>query len=139
MKRHSLEMAETANDDHLGFVQEGSVYYYLRPRRNLLASCAGICRQASHAGKRNASRVKPGGAENMRYKTPPLWLSFSTAHRRDCVSIPATLSEALIRLRLVYPLASFDVSGQWPVYLAAAWPNEDSSICRVFIHPPCKD
>ena len=64
----------------------------------------------------------------MRYKTPPLWLSFSTAHRRDCVSIPATLSEALIRLHLVYPLASFDVSGQWPVYLAAAWPNEDYSI-----------
>ena len=71
----------------------------------------------------------------MRYKTPPLWLSFSTAHRRDCVSIPATLSEALIRLHLVYPLASFDVSGQWPVYLAAAWPNEDYSGCTMFILP----
>lgn len=75
----------------------------------------------------------------MRKETPPLWLSFSTAHRRDCVSIPATLSEALIRLHLVYPLASFDVSGQWPVYLAAAWPNEDCSNCMTFIHPPCKD
>jgi acetoin utilization deacetylase AcuC-like enzyme len=30
------------------------------------------------------------------------------------------------------PLASFDVSGQWPVYLAAAWPNE-GSICKVTI------
>jgi hypothetical protein len=71
----------------------------------------------------------------MRCNTPPLWLSFSTAHRKDCIRIPATLSGALIRLHLVYPLASFDVSGQWPVYLAAAWPNEDCSICVVLIHP----
>jgi len=84
--------------------------------------------------KRKPPVIKPGGAENMRYKTPPLWLSFSTAHRRDYV--PATLSEALFRLHLVYPLASFDVSGQWPVYLAAAWPNEDYSSCTTFIHPP---
>ena len=73
----------------------------------------------------------------MRKETPPHWLSFSTAHRRD--RVPATLSEALIRLHLVYPLASFDVSGQWPVYFAAAWPNEDRSICTMFIHPSDRD
>jgi hypothetical protein len=38
--------------------------------------------------------------------------------------LPATLSGALIRPGLVYPLASFDVSGQWPVYHADASPNE---------------
>jgi len=54
-------------------------------------------------------------------------------------SIPATLSKALIRLHLVYPLASFDVSGQWPVYLAAAWPNEDCSDCIILIHPLIND
>jgi hypothetical protein len=73
----------------------------------------------------------------MRTKTLPLWLSFSTAHRRDL--FPATLSEALIRLRLVYPLASFDVSGQWPVYHTAAWPNEDYSSYISVIHPPLYD
>ena len=60
--------------------------------------------------------------------TPPHWLSFGTARRRDGASIPATLREALSRLPLVYPLASFDVSGQWPVSHAAAWPNEGCSI-----------
>src|SRR3972149_5471529 len=38
--------------------------------------------------------------------------------------IPATLSKALIRPCLVYPLASLDVSGQWPVSCADASPNE---------------
>jgi len=33
--------------------------------------------------KREPPVIKPGGAENTRRKTPPLWLSFSTAHRRD--------------------------------------------------------
>ena len=37
---------------------------------------------------------------------------------------PATLSKALCRPCLVYPLASLDVSGQWPVSRAAASPNE---------------
>jgi len=50
------------------------------------------------------------------------------------IPIPATLSEALSRPHLLYPLASFDVSGQWPVYLAAAWPNEDYSDCTMVIH-----
>jgi len=31
-------------------------------------------------------------------------------------------------------LASFDVSGQWPVYFADAWPNEDYSDYEVLIH-----
>ena len=39
------------------------------------------------------------------------WLSFGTARRR--VHLPATLSGALSRPGLVYPLASLDVSGQW--------------------------
>jgi hypothetical protein len=38
--------------------------------------------------------------------------------------LPATLSRTLIRSYLVYPLASLDVSGQWPVYHTAASPNE---------------
>ena len=50
------------------------------------------------------------------------WWSFGTAQRR--VNIPATLSKALCRPCLVYPLASLDVSGQWPVSCAAASPNE---------------
>ena len=61
------------------------------------------------------------------------WFSFGTARRRE-ICFPATLSKALIRPYLVYPLASFDVSGQWPVYLAAAWPNE-GSIYSVTILP----
>ncbi len=93
-----------------------------------------------HTGKKKASRYKTRrhGKHAHQY-TLPLWLSFSTAHRRDQLPIPATLSGALFRLHLVYPLASFDVSGQWPVYLAAAWPNEDYSSCTVFIHPRYKD
>ena len=39
-------------------------------------------------------------------------------------ALPATLSGALSRPGLVYPLASFDVSGQWPVSHADASPNE---------------
>jgi hypothetical protein len=58
------------------------------------------------------------------------WWSFSTARRRALH--PATLDGALIRLRLVYPLASFDVSGQWPVSHAAAWPNEVFSLHRQY-------
>ena len=37
---------------------------------------------------------------------------------------PATLSKALCRPCLVYPLASLDVSGQRPVSCADASPNE---------------
>ena len=39
-------------------------------------------------------------------------------------SVPATLSKALIRPCLAYPLASLDVSEQRPVYRAGASPNE---------------
>ena len=56
----------------------------------------------------------------------PHWLSFGTAQRRACA--PATLGKALIRLRLVYPLASLDVSGQWPVSCADTSPNEGSYV-----------
>jgi hypothetical protein len=45
------------DDMNLAFVQESFVYDYLRPRRNLLASCVLIYRKASHAGKGNASRT----------------------------------------------------------------------------------
>jgi hypothetical protein len=55
--RHSLAKTETIDDMNLAFVQESFVYDYLRPRRNLLASCVLICRRASHAGKRNAPRT----------------------------------------------------------------------------------
>ena len=36
------------NDMKLAFVQKESVYDHLRPRRNLLAVCAGICPQGRH-------------------------------------------------------------------------------------------
>ncbi len=72
-----------------------------------------------------------GGLKYAKKSISASWFSFGTARRKETI-IPATLSEALIRLHLVYPLASLDVSGQWPVYLAAAWPNE-GSICLVTI------
>ena len=72
----------------------------------------------------------------------PHWLSFGTAGREG-TCIPATLSRALCRLRLVYPLASLDVSGQWPISCADASPNEGlvpriiysafKSLSRVFL------
>ena len=52
------------------------------------------------------------------------WLSFGTAQRKGSSASPATLSKAFCRPCLVYPLASLDVSGQWPVSRAAASPNE---------------
>jgi hypothetical protein len=48
--------------------------------------------------------------------------------------LPATLSGALSRPGLVYPLASFDVSGQWPVSHADASPNEVIQFVAT-IHP----
>ena len=71
----------------------------------------------------------------MRVKTSIFtsWFSFGTARRKE-IYLPATLSDALIRHHLVYPLASLDVSGQWLVYLAAAWPNE-GLFCLVNILP----
>ena len=60
------------------------------------------------------------------------WSGFGNARRRELA--PATLSGALIRPSLVYPLASFDVSGQWPVYHADASPNE-GSVVVLRIHP----
>ena len=59
------------------------------------------------------------------YSPPGLALALRVV---GILTFPATLSETLIRSHLVYPLASLDVSGQWPVYLAAAWPNE-GSVC----------
>jgi hypothetical protein len=75
---------------------------------------------------------RPGGAASRqralarcdtrtRRDTP--WWSFSTAQRKGDTP-PATLSKALSRPCLVYPLASLDVAGQWPVSRAAASPNE---------------
>ena len=48
--------------------------------------------------------------------------------------LPATLSGALIRPGLVYPLASFDVSGQWPFYHADASPNEVFQFGATILH-----
>ena len=38
---------------------------------------------------------------------------------------PATLGKALIRQYLVYPLASFDISGQQPVFVQTPHANEE--------------
>ena len=45
------------------------------------------------------------------------------------LTLPATLSGALSRPSLVYPLASLDVSGQWLVYHTDASPNEVIQLC----------
>jgi hypothetical protein len=50
------------------------------------------------------------------------------------VLIPATLSKALCRPCLVYPLASLDISGQWPISCADASPNEDPSYNQSIYH-----
>jgi len=53
-------------------------------------------------------------------RTRPLVQSFSTEQRiHHCVlaTIVAALSEALIRQRLFYPLASLDISGQQLVFV----------------------
>jgi hypothetical protein len=70
---------------------------------------------------------------------PASWFSFGTARRRGLAGgitppqqPPAILSEALIRPHLVYPLASLDVSGQWPVSHTAASPNEGSILHRYY-------
>ena len=63
------------------------------------------------------------------------WSGFGNARRRELA--PATLSGALIRPSLVYPLASFDVSGQWPVNTQT--PHLTRSILFwVSLHPPCR-
>src|SRR5271157_3206517 len=49
--------------------------------------------------------------------------------------LPATLSGALSRPGLVYPLASFDVSGQWPVSHADASPNEVFCSAQLYTCP----
>src|SRR5512138_1158016 len=61
----------------------------------------------------------------------PLWLSFSTAGCEG-TCFPATLSKALSRLCLVYPLVSLDISGQWPVFHTDASPNEVSVCAAVY-------
>ena len=62
------------------------------------------------------------GPDGIHHPAVPPWLSFGTARRREI--IPATLSEALSRPLLVYPLVSLDISGQRPVSHADASPNE---------------
>ena len=52
------------NDMKFAFVQESFVYDYLRPRRNLLASCAEIChRGITCRQKERLPYFKPGGAQ----------------------------------------------------------------------------
>ena len=89
-----------------------------------------------------------------KFPMPASWLSFGTAYRRvtkrflcragifPCAPFPAMLSKALSRPCLVYPLASLDVSGQWPVSRADASPNE-VCLCHIewvvkgrFCYPP---
>ena len=94
------------------------------------------CRPIRHCCRRNteAKRKPPRRlTREVSGKTPwtapircrqPLWLSFGTAQRKEELLPPATLNKALSRPCLVYPLASLDVSGQWPVSRADASPNE---------------
>jgi len=131
-----LNRTDLTNDAKRDFARRESVYCYLRPRRNLLAACAWICRKHHMLAKWKPPVIQPGGAKTRVAKRCLSGWASALHIVGTGISVPATLSEALIRLHLVYPLASFDVSGQWPVYFAAAWPNEDYSNCTVVIHPP---
>jgi hypothetical protein len=94
-----------------------------------------------HGGKKETSPSDQGGPCVAKPRSRPAalccrtapWLSFGTAQRRDRV-LPATLSKALSRPCLVYPLASLDVPGQRPVSCADASPNEVFSFARSFYH-----
>ncbi len=79
--------------------------------------------QKENLPKKTRKRVTLTTTHHLRGR--PLLLSFGTVGcERSC--IPATLSTALTRPCLVYPLASLDVSGQWPVVHADASPNKES-------------
>ena len=54
---------------------------------------------------------------------PPHSLIFSNAQRRS--QRPAALGKALCRQYLAYPLASFDISGQQPLFVHTPHANED--------------
>ena len=84
-------------------------------KRNLPVRRPGRLARTHIAPRRNALEANPH------------WLSFGTARRRE--PVPATLSKALLRPCLAYPLASLDVSEQRPVYRAGASPNEGLSCC----------
>jgi hypothetical protein len=92
--------------------------------------------QTNQFSSRNLVCLRPGrlhprcrGPAAQRCGAPPLvWL----LALHGVGNSPATLSEALLRPHLVYPLASFDVSGQWPVSRADASPNEGFLLCGAF-------
>jgi len=56
-------------------------------------------------------------AEHNSNKLHSPWYSFGTIQRKEASRFLATLWKALIRQSLFYPLASLDVSGQWPVFV----------------------
>ena len=114
VKRADVSSARSARDRASGR-KRVCAYEHPRPCDHLLS-----------ATSRKPPRDKPGRLIkhiSQRSALRPHWLSFGTAQRRGKL-IPATSSKAFYRRCLVYPLASLDVSGQWPVSCADASPNE---------------
>lgn len=109
----------------------------------LRATCAPFARFRAERAKTRKPPVLRGGFDcGLRPTGPPHamqcagcphWFSFGTARREEFFT-PATLSKALIRPCLVYPLASLDVSGQWPV--SAQTPRLTRVFMGAIVSPP---
>lgn len=113
------------------FRQRGIVRLLSESMRQLLPICALNLARPAQSQKESLPLFHRRQLTREEEQPPPGLASALHVVGRN---VPATLSKALIRLYLVYPLASFDVSGQWLVYHAAAWPNE-VSICVVSLLP----
>jgi hypothetical protein len=101
-------------------------HFHLRPRDHLLPNPyiwiwpIGLYRKKENLPVNNTRRMNIP-LPDISCRAPP---GRGLALRVVGNLLPATLSGALIRPSLVYPLASLDVSGQWPVSHADASPNE---------------
>jgi hypothetical protein len=58
-----LNRTELTNDAKRYFARRESVYCYLRPRRNLLAAGAWICRKHHMLAKGKPPVIQPGGVQ----------------------------------------------------------------------------
>jgi len=71
------------------------------------------------------------------YALNPLSLIFGSAQRKSRMW-PATLGKALSRQYLIYPLASFDISGQQPVFVQTPHANEEW-LAFTELHSSCQE
>ena len=85
--------------------------------------------------KSNPSILEGAAKHAILYLPSPLVRVLTLHDVELTISYSATLSKTLIRSYLFYPLASLDVSGQWPVFNAGASPNEElfSSLLEYYL------